>query len=238
MKQKRLRDRCEEGFTLVELLVAMAISGIVIIGIYTIQSSQQKSYALQEQITVTQQNLRAAMYFITSDVRMAGCDPMDTGAGVTTANANSLTFSMHDGVDNDADGSIDELDELDVTTYSLVGSDFVRNIGGGNQVIAEDIDALDFVYLGPIAFLSDLIDNDGDGAVDEADENVLPFPVNILNIRIVQITFVARANRRDRSYVNTQVYRNQQGAIIFPAPNDNFRRTVLSTEVKCRNLGI
>jgi hypothetical protein len=32
------------------------------------------------------------------------------------------------------------------------------------------------------------------------------------------------------------VYRNQQGDVILAAPNDNFRRMMLSTVVKCRNL--
>jgi len=67
--QKRLTD---QGFTLVELLVAMAISLVVMGAIFLTFKSQQDSYVIQDQITATQQNLRAAMYILTRDIQMAG----------------------------------------------------------------------------------------------------------------------------------------------------------------------
>ena len=265
MALKGSRNTKNSGFTLVELLVAMAISGLVMAGIYTVYNAQVTSYTVQKQTTDMQQNLRATMYYMQNEIRAAGYDPASAGvAGVTNATAVSLRFTANclggdtDGEDNDGDGPIDEPDEAQFgdgdiadpgedVEYLLFdfGGDGDTDLGRTDHnsapvpgLVAENIDVLDFVYLGPIAFLSDLIDNDVDGVVDEADENVLPFPINIPDIRTVQVTIVARANRRDRSYVNTQVYRNQQGAIILPVPNDNFRRTVLSMEVKCRNLGI
>lgn len=50
----------------------MALSGIVISAIYTLYISQNKSYAIQEQIAEMQQNARVAMDMIIRDVRMAG----------------------------------------------------------------------------------------------------------------------------------------------------------------------
>jgi len=67
--QKWLTDR---GFTLVELMVAMAISLLVMGAIFLTFKSQQDSYIIQDQITATQQNLRAAMYILTRDIQMAG----------------------------------------------------------------------------------------------------------------------------------------------------------------------
>ncbi|MBW1851152.1 MAG: prepilin-type N-terminal cleavage/methylation domain-containing protein [Deltaproteobacteria bacterium] len=116
------------GFSLVELMIAMAISGIVMTAIYTAYSSQQKSYIAQDQITVMQQGLRGGIYYLQREIRMAGHDPTQgAGATIVTANANSIRFTMDigDGIDNDGDGSTDESDEI-------LFADGVDNDGDGN----------------------------------------------------------------------------------------------------------
>ena len=70
--------RCN-GFTLVELLVAMAVSGIVAAAIFTVFKSQQDSYIVQEDVAAMQQNLRAGMSMLSHDVRMAGHGPISWG---------------------------------------------------------------------------------------------------------------------------------------------------------------
>ena len=66
----RVRDNA--GFTLVELLVAMAIVGILLAGLFTMLIRQQRSYEMQNQIVEVQQNLRSAMNFLRYDLRMIG----------------------------------------------------------------------------------------------------------------------------------------------------------------------
>ena len=46
-----------KGFTLIELMVALAILGIVLAGIYSIFNTQHKSYIVQEQVVDSQQNV-------------------------------------------------------------------------------------------------------------------------------------------------------------------------------------
>jgi prepilin-type N-terminal cleavage/methylation domain-containing protein len=75
-----MRNDHEKGFTLVEFLVAIGISAIVLAAIYSVYYAQQKSYVVQEQVAEMQQNLRAAMYIMAREIRMAGYDP--TGRGV------------------------------------------------------------------------------------------------------------------------------------------------------------
>jgi type IV pilus assembly protein PilW len=173
---------------------------------------------MQEEVAAMQQNIRAAMYHIQREIRMAGCDPTgDAGAGIVTANANSISFTedVWDGSDgSDPDGDTDDANEN--ITYSLSGNDLVRDTGGGNQVVAENIDALDFVY----------IDANGSETAVLAD------------IRSVEITIVARTGRALRATKDNNLYKNQQGDTILGAQNDNFSRRSMTTFIKCRNLGI
>jgi prepilin-type N-terminal cleavage/methylation domain-containing protein len=61
-----------QGFTLMELLVGMVISLVLMGAILSTFKSQQDSYVVQEQVAEIQQNLRAAMYLMSSDIQMGG----------------------------------------------------------------------------------------------------------------------------------------------------------------------
>ena len=62
----------EKGLTLIELLVAFVISGLLIAGLYRTFIGQQKTYTVQEQVVDMQQNVRAAVNRMMSEIRMAG----------------------------------------------------------------------------------------------------------------------------------------------------------------------
>jgi type IV pilus assembly protein PilW len=62
----------QKGFSLIELLVAMAIASILMAGIYTFYQNQLKTHITQQQMVDMQQDARAAMYMMTRDIRMAG----------------------------------------------------------------------------------------------------------------------------------------------------------------------
>jgi len=215
---KRKRILKEQGFTIVELLVAVAVSLLALGAIYSTFQSQHKSYLMQEEVAAMQQNIRAAMYHIQREIRMAGCDPTgNAGAGIVTANANSISFT--EDVRGDADGSDPDgatNDPNESIAYALSDNNLVRDTGGGNQVVAENIDALDFVY----------IDANGSETAVLAD------------IRSVEITIVARTGRALRATKDNNLYKNQQGDTILGAQNDNFSRRSMTTFIKCRNLGI
>jgi type IV pilus assembly protein PilW len=214
--------KSQKGFTLVELLVAMTISSVVMAGIYSAYYSQQKTQVVQEQMADMQQNLRAAMFYMEREIRMAGCDPTgDADAGIVTASDVSMSFTEDirgDTLGSDPDG--DMADPNENITYALVGTDLQRN----GVVMAQNIDAIDFVYL------------DGEGnRLDDGGGSVV---ASIDQIRSVQITLVARTGRGDLGYRDSDSYANQQGDIILGVQNDNLRRRLLTTEVCCRNLGI
>ncbi|HSO20580.1 MAG TPA: prepilin-type N-terminal cleavage/methylation domain-containing protein, partial [Desulfosarcina sp.] len=109
----------QDGFSLIELMVAMALTGVVLAGIYGAYQDQLRTSITQERIVDMNQNLRVAMMIIERELRMGGANPTgDAPAGFTTAAANTLTIAMDDGgtlnqaasdgVDNDDDGMTDE----------------------------------------------------------------------------------------------------------------------------------
>ena len=205
----RLNNR---GFTLAELLVGLFVSGIVMTTILSAYYTQNKSYAVQDQLAAMVQNLRAAMDIMIRETRMAGYDPTgNANAGIVAANATSLTITE----DMNGDGSITGDESI---TYSLADSDADgdNDLERNSNLIAENIDALDFVYLD---------ENDASTTIPS-------------EIRSIQITMVAKTQKRDQGYHDTTTYTNQGGAPIFGPPNDSCRRRRLTAEVKCRNLGL
>jgi prepilin-type N-terminal cleavage/methylation domain-containing protein len=60
------------GFTIVELLMVMAMLGLVTGAIYSTYIAQQRSAASQGEVTEVQQNLRVALDYLSRDLRMAG----------------------------------------------------------------------------------------------------------------------------------------------------------------------
>jgi type IV pilus assembly protein PilW len=212
-KHQPLRLRLNnKGFTLAELLVGLFVSGIVMTTILSAYYTQNKSYAVQDQLAAMVQNLRAAMDIMIRETRMAGYDPTgNADARIVVADQASLTITE----DMNGDGSITGDESI---TYSLADSDGDgdNDLERNSNLIAENIDALDFVYLD---------ENDASTTIPS-------------EIKSIQITMVAKTQKVDQGYHDTITYTNQGGAPIFGPANDSFRRRRLTAEVKCRNLGL
>ena len=207
-----------QGFTIIELLVGMAVSLLALTAIYSTFQAQHKSYLMQQEVAAMQQNLRAAMFYMQREIRMAGCDPLGTaGAGIIAASDSSINFSEDvrgDNVGDPPDGNLNDPNEN--ITYSLSGGNLVRNTGGGNWIAAENIDALNFVYL------------DANGSETAV----------LADIRSVEITIVARISRPLRDSPNNRDYFNQRNKQILSAQGDRYSRRRLTSFIKCRNLGL
>jgi prepilin-type N-terminal cleavage/methylation domain-containing protein len=63
-----------KGVTLIELLVALVIGGIIIGGIYRLFVAQTTAYTVQDQVIEVQQNIRSGMEILLRDLRMTGFD--------------------------------------------------------------------------------------------------------------------------------------------------------------------
>jgi prepilin-type N-terminal cleavage/methylation domain-containing protein len=106
------------GFTLIELMVALAIMSIVSAAIYGIFSLSSRSYTTQSVTADVQQSVRAAMEIMVQDIRAAGLDPtLSDNFGIELATATKLRFTS-DSIDTgigDFNGVVDDTNSERIT---------------------------------------------------------------------------------------------------------------------------
>lgn len=107
----------QSGFTLVEMMIAVAVFAIVMAGVYGVQRSQMRTHYVQQQVVDMDQNVRAAMYLMEREIKLAGLNPTGAGGiGILTADSHLLEFNMDytggsdNGVDDDGNDGVDEGD--------------------------------------------------------------------------------------------------------------------------------
>ena len=184
-----------------------------------------------------QQNLRAAMMIMATDIREAGCDPTGkAGAGIEMATqgrlqltkdiaGNSINPSQSDGDtddtneditlgfsntnDGDANGIADG-GAADWSTPANLG----RDIGGGFQPIAENMEAIEFNYI-----------------LEDGTMTSSPSSSQLNSLRAVQVSLLARASSPEPDFSSSQAYTTSSGAVWGPFA-DNYRRRFLSTTIQ------
>lgn len=155
MDPKRTRKNGNtSAFTLVELLVAMALSGIVGLALYSAFINQSRIYSVQEDVVDMQQNLRAGFDLMEREIRMAGFDPTGSAeAGIVSADVEKIVFTLDlTGTGDVPDGTTDDPNEY--LTYSLYTSAGEARLGRKstsnpmeyNKPVVENITALRFAY--------------------------------------------------------------------------------------------
>src|SRR6266850_5680414 len=65
----------EQGFTLVEIMVATAVTSVIVLAGMSALTMTGKAVRANEQISDAQQNARMAMEMLTHDIKMAGFGP-------------------------------------------------------------------------------------------------------------------------------------------------------------------
>ena len=201
-----------KGFTLIELLVAMVVASIVMAAIYSVYRSQTQTHRTQQLVVQMQQNMRAALYLLERETRMAGYSVTDPpapagfvqnfaslgtphdGSGAAT-DANNIAFT----VDSDDSGTIDAAAAIagfEIIAYRLDAANNTLERWDGSsgqwQVAAEQITNLSFAY-------------------HREDDSQIPFPVtaaDLSDIRSVEVTITATSGDRNMNLTNKIKCRN------------------------------
>ena len=65
----------KKGFTILEVMIAVALSSVLLTAVYQTFHSQQRSYTMQSEAAAMEQNLRGSLYLLTKELRSAGYNP-------------------------------------------------------------------------------------------------------------------------------------------------------------------
>jgi type IV pilus assembly protein PilW len=133
-----------KGFSLIELMIAIAVGSIVLVVIYSTYQAQQKSVTAERLGVEMQQNIRAAMSLMKREIRMAGYDP-----------------APFDGIDNEPDGEIDEEDETSGAAITSAAGDFIQFSfdNNGNGVTTDSNESLIYRFTTGDADLDGIADD-------------------------------------------------------------------------------
>ena len=145
-----------QGFTLVELLVTLAMFSILVAAIAAVLVPMRRSYTTQEVSAAAQQSVRMAVEFMINDIRLAGLDPMESAnAGIEMANATAIRFTadrVPEGA-TECDGAIKTNNSERLTYYYEAADQTLRlrtdegTASQNTQTLVDNVTNLQFRYL-------------------------------------------------------------------------------------------
>jgi prepilin-type N-terminal cleavage/methylation domain-containing protein len=197
--------RNQQGFTLTELLVACAMIGVVMAGLFSILQTGQQSYLTGMNQVEAQQGLRLALMRVTNEIREAGyCPTCANLAAPLTAfpailSPTATGFILQNDWNGTWDGAAGIASSGTVTqtvmsgttsatsavlrgeqiTYSVVGGNLRRQetgIDGAPVVVVSNLASITFTYL------------DADGAPTATAADIRTIVINAVGQPLVQPT--------------------------------------------------
>jgi type IV pilus assembly protein PilW len=193
-KTRKPSGTSARGFSLIEVMVAMAMACIVLAAIYSIHAALTKSYTTQNAAADAQEAMRAGVDLMTEDILMAGFDPMKAGLfGILAADPISIRFTS----DRNMNGVLDASNLEDIR-YFWNGTQLIQELDGVNttdDVLVDNVTGLTFTYF--------------DGAVAPA-QLVPTFPATVLDaaqlavLRTIKVSMTVQAPAgRDKKVTRT-----------------------------------
>ena len=215
-------SRHARGFTLVEIMVALAIGTVIMLGVTTVFMSVLRSYTVQNGVSDTNDTGRYAMQYLARHIRMAGYRDSNWARGrlvdvmeFTNGASDSLTVTYESETGcNLAGGAVTAIDNV----FDVVGGVLRCN---GRRII-DGVDEMQ-VFLGE--------DTDADGVVNRyVDPGTAGVDLN--NVLTISVNLLVRS---DSNRVATGASPRAFGFWNTPAGADGRIRREYSMIVKVRN---
>ncbi len=151
--------KANKGFTLVELMISMAVTMVLMGAVYMAVNATQRSSSAIERFVTAQQDVKPALDLMAMEIGMASYNPTTaanlwvnpTGAclatapnqvyrGIQEATANSIVVEMDIGPGGNSDGMLGDPNEVIRYNYDTVNQYITRETDcGGGQPFLGDI---------------------------------------------------------------------------------------------------
>lgn len=233
----------QQGFTLAEMLVAIAITSMLIAVVGLAYTSQSSSYNALQDVNNLQQEMRRSLELVAGEIRMAGFNPTGTAkdATIILAKANEFQFTQditNNAGSGDSDGDIEDANE-DIRFAINANGAFARettrrstdpDTKSGLQPIAENIRKVGFDYL-----------------MDNGRWMQTPDATDYDKIQAVKIILLGRSARETAGITDTSSFdppidttnRDDTADVNWkPATPGKYHWRMVSTIVQCRNMQI
>lgn len=135
------------GMTLIEMLIAMVILGIMGIALVGFLRAQHQTVLRQNDGVLATQNARAAVDMLARELRNAGFNPRGSASGgaLRTIDADSISWTADLDLDGDTLSSSTSWDER-VAYYQQAHKLARAAGGGGGTAVTDGVDSLRFTY--------------------------------------------------------------------------------------------
>ena len=185
----RWQTPSREGFTLIEMVVALGLSLVTVSAVYSLYISELRGQNVREDRLEMQQQARVVIDVVSRELLMAGYDPRGVNNDVDLTNDfQGMTYDSGRLIikaDLNGNGLIADANESIMFVYDPKTHTLRRNTGGGNQPFGENIES----------FLVEYFDQSGNPTVHSA------------SIQQVKITVTARTEQPDPKYLLNGGYR-------------------------------
>ena len=158
----KLKLHSKRGFSLLEMLIVLAIFTFIVGGIFNNLSQSQIRYQFEQEVAEVQQSARNAIDIMEREIKLAGfpkASYYDSAQNWTSANSNRVAAgfititatNMVFEADVEEDGIVERVD-YNLASGTLSRSAQDKQAGGGApaavyQVLANNVTALTFTYL-------------------------------------------------------------------------------------------
>jgi prepilin-type N-terminal cleavage/methylation domain-containing protein len=257
----------KNGVTLIELLIALVLSSILTAVLYRAFISQQKTFAVQDQVADMQQNGRIAIGQMTREIRMAGYGgnmlsifgDINGFTDIITPASNAITIILADEVGVLKQNASKGTNQLKVTNARIFNTDKKRYLclNGLNNYLVQNV-ADDTITLGAplkeghpidqpvylVKAISYYLGLSGAKTVLRRNENTggggQPLAENIENLEFTYFDTNGNvtSNPPDIRMVKVTVTAKTDMSDPQLKGGDGYRRRALSSNIKVRNMGL